>query len=177
MARTRKTWREKLADAKAKPGLPKKFFCDKSRQNFVVASPQEIESIIQAIPRGRLMTIAEMSRVLRERHGVDVACPITTGIFTWLIANAADEAAGEAGAEVRPPAGATGGAKRRTPASRAPAGTPWWRVLKTGGLLNPKFPGGGAKQKALLEAEGHKVVPKGKHLIVAGYEDSLAKLG
>ena len=39
---------------------------------------------------------------------------------------------------------------------------PWWRVLKTSGELNPKYPGEGAVQRAKLEAEGHCVEAKGK---------------
>lgn len=35
--------------------------------------------------------------------------------------------------------------------------TPWWRVLKKGGFLNPKYPGGTDYQAALLEAEGVRV--------------------
>jgi hypothetical protein len=34
--------------------------------------------------------------------------------------------------------------------------TPWWRVLSTGGFLNPKFPGGVDLQAVRLAAEGVK---------------------
>jgi hypothetical protein len=37
--------------------------------------------------------------------------------------------------------------------------TPWWRVLKKDGFLNPKYPGGTEVQQALLEAEGVRVSP------------------
>jgi alkylated DNA nucleotide flippase Atl1 len=145
MPRERKTWVQKLAAAKAKPGLPKTFFCDKAGKTFVVPSPAEVEAVMRSVRRGRVITFAEIGRRLREAHQVEEACPMTTGIFAWLIAHAAGEAAA-AGLKKIPP---------------------WWRVLKTGGLLNPRFPGGGLTQKALLEAEGHKVVQKGKAWIVA----------
>lgn len=153
--RPRKSWREKLADAKAKPGLPKTFFCEQAKKSFVVPSPAEIEALIKTVKRGKIITIAQMGEHLQAVHKVDLACPMTTGIFTWIIAHAANEAAGE-------------GARRVTP---------WWRVLKTGGLLNPKFPGGGALQRELLQAEGHAVVSRGKQFMVADYEKSLASLG
>ncbi len=55
--------------------------------------------------------------------------------------------------------------------------TPWWRVLKSDGTLNPKMPGGVAEQKKRLQAEGHKVVAKGKaSFTVAGFETKLADL-
>jgi len=41
--------------------------------------------------------------------------------------------------------------------------TPYWRVIKTDGSLNPKFPGGAKAQAAHLRAEGHKIAAaKGK---------------
>lgn len=146
MARTQKSWQEKLAAAKAKPDLPKKFFCKQSRQNFVVPSVGEVEAIIAKVRRGRVVTIAEICGRLKQAHRVDVACPIATGIFTWIIAHAAQEALDR-------------GAKR---------GVPWWRVLKTGGVLNLKYPGAGKLQKTLLQKEGHRVVRKGKNFSVVG---------
>jgi len=41
--------------------------------------------------------------------------------------------------------------------------TPYWRVVKDDGSLNPKFPGGVKAQTVRLKKEGHKIVPgKGK---------------
>lgn len=151
MARKTKTWQEKLADAKAKPGLPKRWLCDQTKQRYVVPSPDEIEHIIRRVRNGELITMKQICEMLRQKHKVDTACPMTTGIFAWLIAHAADEAE-QLG-------------RRRVP--------PWWRVLKTGGELNPKYPGGGEIQHARLEAEGHTVVQRGKKLVVPDYRDAL----
>ena len=54
--------------------------------------------------------------------------------------------------------------------------TPYWRTLKTGGELNPKYPGGINGQKARLKAEGHKVIQTGKKCVVEDYENCLTKL-
>ena len=54
--------------------------------------------------------------------------------------------------------------------------TPWHRTLKADGELNPKYPGGCLRQKALLEAEGHTVITKGRTNIkyfVKDYDQSL----
>ena len=51
--------------------------------------------------------------------------------------------------------------------------TPYWRTLKTGGEVNPKYPGGLAALTKRLRAEGHKLVSKGKRLLVADYEKKL----
>jgi len=48
--------------------------------------------------------------------------------------------------------------------------TPYWRTLKTGGALNPKYPGGIKEQKKHLESEGHRIIQKGKRYIVENYE-------
>lgn len=147
-----KTWAEKLALAKAKPGLPKVFFCEEAKMNFVVPSPAEVEQIMAAVPKGKLMTMAQISDRLKVKHKVDIACPMTTGIFAWIVAHAAEEAAAAGAADP----------------------LPWWRVLKTGGLLNPKYPGGGKLQQERLEAEGHRIVQKGKkNLMVADHEQAL----
>lgn len=49
--------------------------------------------------------------------------------------------------------------------------TPWWRVLKKGGFLNPKFPGGAHTQQALLEAEGVRVSPLRRQPVVFAFAE------
>ena len=85
---------------------------------------------------------------MAAKHGATIGCPITTGIFAWIAAHAAEEAA-------------AAGAKRVTP---------YWRTLKVGGELNAKYPGGIANLRKLLEGEGHTIVKKGKRYLVADYE-------
>ena len=56
---------------------------------------------------------------------------------------------------------------------------PYWRTLKAGGELNPKYPGGVEAQRARLEAEGHTVVQRGRKNLryyVQDYEKALAEL-
>jgi len=53
--------------------------------------------------------------------------------------------------------------------------TPYWRTLKSGGELNPKYPGGLENLKVRLMAEGHKIVAKGNRLFVADYEKKLIR--
>jgi alkylated DNA nucleotide flippase Atl1 len=54
--------------------------------------------------------------------------------------------------------------------------TPYWRTVKEGGVLNPKFPGGIEAQADRLQAEGHTIEPKGKkNLRVKDYEKVLVE--
>lgn len=118
---------------------------------MVVPAPREVDELMKNVPRGRLTTINELRAALARKHRVDIACPITTGIFAWIAAHAAEESAAD-------------GVKRVTP---------YWRTLKTGGQLNEKYPGGVAALKKRLQAEGHKVVRKGKHFLVKDFEEAL----
>ncbi|MBM3836941.1 MAG: hypothetical protein FJ398_03075 [Verrucomicrobia bacterium] len=106
---------------------------------------------MRRIPKGRLITINEIRGVLAKKHRVDIACPITTGIFAWIAAHAAEEAAAE-------------GRKRVTP---------YWRTLKSGGELNAKYPGGIPALRERLQAEGHRVVQNGKRHCVVDFERAL----
>lgn len=40
--------------------------------------------------------------------------------------------------------------------------TPYRRKIKANGEINPKFSGGIEKQRELLEAEGHRVIRRGR---------------
>ncbi|MDP2919701.1 MAG: MGMT family protein [Dehalococcoidia bacterium] len=56
--------------------------------------------------------------------------------------------------------------------------TPYWRMLKTGGELNPKYPGGVEAQTTLLQKEGHTIISgKGKKSpTVKDYEKKLVEV-
>ncbi|MCW5552668.1 MAG: MGMT family protein [Verrucomicrobiae bacterium] len=150
----KKSWREKLADDK---GLPKvgpvtgRMSTRWGTGRMVIPAPCEVDALMKQVPKGRLATINELRTALAQRHRADFACPITTGIFSWIAAHAAAEAEAE-------------DAKRITP---------YWRTLKTGGEVNPKYPGGVQAVARRLRAEGHKLVARGKRLIVADYEKKL----
>jgi alkylated DNA nucleotide flippase Atl1 len=118
---------------------------------MVIPSPGEVYEIMRQIPAGKLITVQEIRAILAKRHGADLACPLTTGMFVRIAAEAAHEAA-EAGEQDT---------------------APYWRTLKTGGILNEKYPGGVKEQKRRLEEEGHQVVRQGKNHCVPGYADSL----
>ena len=157
MSLRKKTWQEKLADNK---GFPKVCPIDATRSKrwgkgtFVIPAPMEVDRLMRQVPRGRVTTIDELRKALARRHGATIACPLTTGIFSWIAAHAAAEAESEG--------------KTRT--------TPFWRTLKSNGELNPKYPGGTAGLALRLTAEGHKIIMKGKRYFVEGFQERLATL-
>jgi hypothetical protein len=156
MSARRKTWQEKLKDNK---GLPKVCEIDGTKSKrwgagtFVIPAPMEVDELMRRVPKGKLITIDHLRKALAERHGTTIACPITTGIFAWIAAHAAAEAQAEG--------------KNKT--------TPYWRTLKTGGEVNPKYPGGVPELRRKLSAEGHTVVQKGKRFFVQDFEKRVVK--
>jgi hypothetical protein len=109
---------------------------------MLIPSPRQVEALIRAVPKGRLITVTAIREILAAEHMTSIACPLTTGIFVRIAAEAAEEDA-------------------RAGKTRI---TPYWRVVRSDGSLNPKFPGGVSHQAGRLRAEGHRIVPaKGKH--------------
>jgi len=156
LTKKRKSWVEKLADNK---GLPKvETITEKMSKRWgtgtvVIPAPVEVDSLMRRVPKGRLITINEIREALAKKHNATIGCPITTGIFAWIAANAAEEQRQQGVKDI----------------------TPYWRTLKAGGVVNPKYPGGVEGQKKFLEEEGHRIVKKGKEYVVADYEKSLMK--
>jgi len=155
--KAKKSWREKLADSKGLPKVEK--ITDKMSKRWgtgtvVIPAPKEVDEIMKKVPAGKLITINEIRQTLAKRHRATIGCPITTGIFAWISAYAAEEDAAEG--------------KRNI--------TPYWRTLKSGGELNEKYPGGIENLKIRLEAEGHTIIRKGKKYVILDYEKALIKL-
>jgi alkylated DNA nucleotide flippase Atl1 len=150
----KQTWNQKLNDNK---GLPKVEKITEAmskrwgRGTVVIPAPIEVDEIMRKVPAGKLTTINEIRAALAKKHNATIGCPMTTGIFAWVAAHAAEERKQQGEKNV----------------------TPYWRTLKTSGAINEKYPGGAETQKRLLEQEGHTVTHKGKKHVVANYEKSL----
>jgi alkylated DNA nucleotide flippase Atl1 len=134
--------------------IPEGFPGSRTANSMIVSTPREVDAIMQRIPRGNLVTLDEIRAFLARRHGTDIACPVSTAIFINIAARAAEEML----------------------AMGIDAVTPYWRVLKSGGKLNDKYPGGAVAQKEKLEAEGFSVVQQKKEYLVADYQDHLFSL-
>jgi len=155
MSHLKNSWQQKLADDKGHPTVFEISPLQSRRWGSgtcVIPSPKEVNELMQRVPKGKLTTIDEMRKTLAKRHRTTIACPITTGIFSWIAAHAAAEAAAEG--------------KKRT--------TCYWRTLKSDGEINPKYPGGILELKRKLASEGHKILQKRKRYFVEGFEEKLA---
>ncbi len=144
MPKTRKTWREKLADSKDLPKVVEitgKMSTRWGTSSVCIPAPIEVDEIMKKVPKGKLITVNQIREIVARKHGATIGCPLTTGIFIGIAARAAEEAAAEGKKDI----------------------TPYWRTLKSKGELNEKFPGGTEAQAAHLKEEGHTIEPgKGK---------------
>jgi alkylated DNA nucleotide flippase Atl1 len=94
-----------------------------------------MDALIRKVPRGKVVTLIELREKLARAAGADVTCPLVSGIFVRIVAEAAEEDA-------------------RAGRSRV---TPYWRVVRDDGRLFEKLPGGPAAQAEHLEAEGKMI--------------------
>lgn len=144
--KTRKSWREKMEGAPpAKvvtipPRMQKRF----GKGKMLIPCPLDVDALIRKVPSGKLVTQAQLREKLARAARADVACPITTGIFVRIVAEAAAEA-------------------MKAGKSRV---TPYWRVIRDDGTLLEKLPGGPVGQAEHLEAEGHQIHRDGKLRVI-----------
>ena len=129
------TWRDKLHDVHPNHGKIVPANANQRRRGLnriLIPDPREVDRLVRGIPKGRLMTIGELRNRLGRLAGADTACPLTTGIFLRIVAEAAEEAR-------------AAGKKRITP---------YWRVIENDGRLRDRNPGGAEAQAEKLRDEG-----------------------
>ncbi len=122
-------------------------------KRMIIAPPLYYDAVMKEIPEGKIITTNEIRKYIATSNNVDITCPLTAGIFINICAWASYQ--------------------------RDKDITPYWRVLKRDGELNPKFPGGIEAQKTKLESEGHQIISKGKKNIryfLENYDKSLYNL-
>jgi len=151
MPALKKSWREKLAEDKGLPRIERvtpDMRHGWGQGRFVIPAPREVDALIRTVKRGRLTTVEHLREALARQQKVKFACPITPGIAVTICARAAAEDEAEGKTRV----------------------TLYWRVLRPGGFLNEKYPGGLDDQRCRLIAEGHTVIARGKRRLVESHE-------
>ena len=152
MPKPRKTAREKLEIERE----PEVVDDPRGRGRMLIPKPLDVDSLMRSIERGKLATVEQIRDQLAKDFHADFTCPLTTGIFIRIAAEAAEEDLGRGEKKI----------------------TPYWRVIKADGSLNEKLPGGTEAQAARLREEGHSIEPgKGKRAPkVKDFGKSLHKL-
>ena len=143
-------WHEKMERPQEPKLVPITPRMSRFGKGFMLTpTPKLVDSVIRKVPRGKLITIGTIRKKLAVEHGADVTCPLTTGIFIRIVAEAAEEARAKGGKRI----------------------TPYWRVVRDNGALNPKFPGGVSQQTRYLRAEGVAIARDSKRPIVKEFEE------
>ncbi len=136
-----KTWRQKLEQehpnhgkiVPVPPHMQKRF----GTGTMLIPRPLDVDALMRKAKRGKLITQSQIRDMLAKASKADSACPLTTGLFTRIAAETAEE-------DLR-------AGKKRV--------TPYWRTIKDNGALNDKYPGGVKAQAAKLRQEGFAVSP------------------
>lgn len=137
--RTRTSWREKLErvqDAKITP-VPPRMQRQLGAGTLLIPRPLDVDAMIRRIPKGKLTTVSRIRRALAREASADVACPLCTGLFLRIAAEAAEEDRSRGAKQV----------------------TPYWRVVRDDGALIDRFPGGARAHADHLGDEGHDILP------------------
>lgn len=161
----RKSWREKLEEDHPSHGrvvdVPLKWQKTYGTGKMLIARPLEVDALIREVRNGNLVTVTQIRERLAKDYcakgmHADTTCPLTTGIFVRICAEVAEQDLIEGKKKV----------------------TPYWRVVKSDGSLNEKFPGGVKVQATRLRKEGHRIEPaKGRRPPrVKDFEKSLKRL-
>src|SRR5262245_38198780 len=132
----RKTWQEKL-NINRKPEvvrIEKSYAGIPVGAQVLVSTPNEVNAFVRRIPEGRFVPPEEVRRRLAVKHGADTACPLATGIFLRIMAEAAWEQIqqGKDSADV----------------------TPFWRVVPPRSSLAKKLACGEAFVRKMQRQEG-----------------------
>jgi hypothetical protein len=134
---SRKSWKEKLhsQDHSKIIEIPARMTKRFGTGTMLIPKPLDVDALIRKTKKGKVITASEIRSRLARDKGVNTTCPVTTGIFVRIVAEAAEEELRDGKKQV----------------------TPYWRVIRDDGSLNEKFPGGVEAQARRLKEEGHSV--------------------
>ena len=75
MVKTRKSWREKLADDKDLPRVVEitgRMSTRWGTGTVVIPAPKEIDEIMRQVPEGKLITVNQIRAMLAQKHGATI---------------------------------------------------------------------------------------------------------
>jgi len=91
--KSKRSWNDKLQDAK-EPQVKRldKSFADMPEGCIMlIATPEIVGSYIQQIPKGKSVDVLTLRNDLAHEFHAEKTCPLTTGIFLSIVAEAAYE--------------------------------------------------------------------------------------
>lgn len=141
----KKSWMEKFNDVpESQPKMTNKGM-------MYISTPKEIAQLVKKVPKGKLITTKIIVDKLTKKYKVDFTCPMTTGIFVSVLANASEEQAASGKGQI----------------------APYWRVVRPKGELYDKYLTHQSRQEAHLKEEGFKFDKSYKKPRVKNWEEKL----
>ena len=131
----KKTWQQKLdIDQQSQVKKSEKDFAGiRNGQLMLIPTPRMVDAYIRQIPRGKQVDPQTMRRDLAAENHAEVTCPLTTGIFIRIAAEAAWEQY-----------------QKGTPLRQL---TPFWRVINEKSTTAKKLSFGTEFLKKMREGE------------------------
>ncbi len=77
MAKTRKSWREKL-EAKQECKVVDNL---RGGGTLLIPKPLGVDALMRRVEKGKLVTLGQVRGWLAEEYGADDTCPLCAGIF------------------------------------------------------------------------------------------------
>ncbi|HMO34228.1 MAG TPA: hypothetical protein PKE63_02470 [Lacibacter sp.] len=89
----RKSWVQKrdIALEPVVKRITKDFAGMKAGERMLIATPQVVDQYIRQLPKGCSGTLTQMRKDLAAEYQADTTCPVTSGIFLRIVAEAAYE--------------------------------------------------------------------------------------
>lgn len=119
--KAKKTWLDKLNETK-EPKIKRveADFADiPANSNMLIPTPKMIDKYIRQIPKGKQVAVQTMRKDLALENRADYTCPVTTGIFLRIVAEANFE--------------------KYQQSNSLKGITPFWRVVEPTSTLAKKF--------------------------------------
>ena len=151
---TKKNWRDKVSEVEEKiHTITPEWEGKLGKGKILIPNVRDIERLINQTKKGELLTNDIIRETLPKEKEVKLTAAIPTGVYLKNVALAAEEERGFGKKNI----------------------TPYWRVIKSDGSINIKFPISTEILVEILESEGHKIeLRKGnKSPKVSGYEKRL----
>lgn len=132
----KKTWAEKLNNGHEPKVeiVEKDFSWVKAGTKILIVNPIVMKEQIEAIPHGQQKTVPQIREELAQQFGADMTCPMSSGIFVRIVAEAAwdEHLAGKSLEEI----------------------TPFWRVIQPNDKVVAKLICGANFIKQMRQEEG-----------------------
>jgi hypothetical protein len=131
-----KTWSDKInSDKSHEVKKNEKGFADiPPGSSMLIATPKIIDEYVVQIPKGTQVSLQTMRKDLATQFNAEYTCPVTTGIFLRIVAEAAHEQY-----------------SKGKPLSKI---TPFWRVIDEKSAIGKKVSFGSDFIKAQRKKEG-----------------------